>query len=193
MITFRAFLFICWMVLVTAVLGAAGEKPWIEVRSPHFRVLTNGAPGDARHVAEEFEQLRYVFASRFPNLRLESGAPLTIFAARDADTAKALEPGTWKVMGPGLGGEFNTGWGKQYAMVRLDIGSGPWVSRPEPARVRAGKGVRMRFGDYRTATTAGENSSRGLPQIVVGQRLPEHAARGGLDLRSDRSVRSIAP
>jgi tetratricopeptide (TPR) repeat protein len=110
------------VLLLSTALSDAAEKPWIEVRSPHFRVLTNGSAGDARHVAEEFEQMRYVFTSRFPNIRLDSGAPLTIFAARDEDTAKALEPAMWKVMGSSLAGEFNTGWEKQYAMVRLDNG-----------------------------------------------------------------------
>jgi len=131
MISFRTFLFVAWIVLVTAVLGTAGERPWIEVRSPHFRVLTNGAPGDARHVAEEFEQLRYVFASRFPTLRLESGAPLTIFVVNDEDTAKALAPRLWKFMGSSLAGEFSTGWEKRFAMVRRDSGVAGRSNRPD--------------------------------------------------------------
>jgi hypothetical protein len=39
----------------------AGEKPWIEVSSPHFRVLTNGSQHEARHVVHEFEQMPSVF------------------------------------------------------------------------------------------------------------------------------------
>lgn len=59
------------------------DKGWTEVRSPHFRVLTDGTAGDGRRVANEFEQIREVFASEFPNLRLETGSPLLIFAPRD--------------------------------------------------------------------------------------------------------------
>jgi hypothetical protein len=33
--------------------SAVAEKPWTEIRSPHFRVLTNGEPADARKVACE--------------------------------------------------------------------------------------------------------------------------------------------
>ncbi len=55
-------LLFCLILLVTFG-SAAAEKPWIEVRSPHFRVLTNGelrtTPGMWRC---EFEQMRYVFA-----------------------------------------------------------------------------------------------------------------------------------
>jgi len=108
--------------LAFALTSAANAKvsPWIEVRSPHFRVLTNGSAVDARHVAHEFEQMRYVFASRFAGLRLDSGAPMSIFAARDENTAKSLEPGIWKGKGAKPAGWFKHGWEKQYVMVDLD-------------------------------------------------------------------------
>lgn len=109
------------LLLSAAAEALAGDKPWLEVNSPHFRVLTNGSAADARHVAHEFEQLRYVFASQFPNFRLESGAPLLVFAARDEETAKALEPQVWKLKGTAKpAGVFHHGWEKQYLMVRLD-------------------------------------------------------------------------
>ena len=112
--------FLVCLVVVPTIAARAGEKPWLEVRSPHFRVLTNGSQGDARHVAREFEQMRYVFATRFPNFRLESGAPLLVFAARDEETAKSLEPNLWKMKGAKPAGLFHHGWEKQYVMVRLD-------------------------------------------------------------------------
>lgn len=109
-----------FLVLFFPIAATAGEKPWSEVRSPHFRVLTNGSIGDARRVADEFEQMRYVFVGQFPNFHLDSGAPLLIFAARDEETAKALEPRLWKMKGQKPAGEFHHGWDKQFAMVRLD-------------------------------------------------------------------------
>ena len=57
---------IVFLLSASAALATAGEKPWIEVRSPHFRVLTNGGTKDARRVAHEFEQMRYIFATQFP-------------------------------------------------------------------------------------------------------------------------------
>ncbi len=107
--------------LLSALPTVAHQRPWVEVRSPHFRVLTNGSPGDARRVAKEFEQMRHVFADRYPEFRLEGGAPLTIFAVLDEPTAKSLEPAVWKSKGIKPGGIFHQGWEKQYAMVRLDI------------------------------------------------------------------------
>ena len=108
------------LVSASAALATAGEKPWIEVRSPHFRVLTNGGTKDARRVAHEFEQMRYVFATQFPTFRLESGAPLLVLAARDEPTEKVLEPALWKIKGAKPVGEFHHGWEKQYVVVRLD-------------------------------------------------------------------------
>ncbi len=114
-------LFLCLILLVT-LSSAAAEEPWTEVRSPHFRVLTNGDASDAKHVAADLEQMRYVFETQFPGFRLDSGAPLTIFAARDERTAKMLEPEMRKIKGTAnLGGLFKHGWEKQYAMVRLDV------------------------------------------------------------------------
>jgi Tfp pilus assembly protein PilF len=100
----------------------AGEKPWIEVTSPHFRVLTNGSPNDGRHVAHEFEQMRYVFAEHNPQFRLEGGAPLTIVAAQDESTAKALEPNFWKSKGAKPAGVYHHAWEREYVMMRLDVG-----------------------------------------------------------------------
>ena len=98
----------------------AGEKPWLEVRSPNFRVLTNGSANDGRRVAREFEQMRAVFAMGFPKMRLETGAPLLIFAPRDEYSMKAMAPAFWKGPGPKPAGLFQHGWERQYAVIRLD-------------------------------------------------------------------------
>ncbi len=117
--------FVCILLLsFLATPAFAGEKPWTEARSAHFRVITNGSSGDARKVLREFEQIRWVFSTRIPGARLDSGAPLTVFATRDEETAKTLDPFMWKRMGEFLAGAFHTGWEKQYAMVRLDTWGG---------------------------------------------------------------------
>ncbi len=113
------------LVLLSSILSFvpstfAAEKPWTEIRSPHFRVLTNGSTQDAVKVAREFEQLRWVFATRFPGWRLESGAPLLVLAVRDQATAKALDPQFRGFAGGHIGGLFHHGWEKQFAIVRLD-------------------------------------------------------------------------
>jgi tetratricopeptide (TPR) repeat protein len=98
----------------------ASEKEWIEVRSQHFQVLSDGSDKDARRMAREFEQIRAVFSRQFPTLRLDSGAPLLVLAVRDEKSMKALAPALWKTKGAKPAGLFLHGWEKNFALVRLD-------------------------------------------------------------------------
>jgi tetratricopeptide (TPR) repeat protein len=111
-----AFLFTC------GARFSAQDKAWLEVRSPHFRVITNGSDRDARHVARSFEQMRAVFASQFPGFLLEAPAPLLVLAARDEETMKMLLPQMWKArVGSQVAGLFQQGWEREYALIRLDV------------------------------------------------------------------------
>lgn len=116
----RARTIFLWLAFFSLTAAAHAEQPWTEVRSQHFRVVTNGSASDGKHVAHEFEQMRYVFATQFPKFRLDSGAPLTIFAARDEATAKMLAPALRKNKASVVG-FFEHGWEKQYVMLRLDV------------------------------------------------------------------------
>jgi tetratricopeptide (TPR) repeat protein len=109
------------LALSLAVSSFPAGKPLTEVRSPNFRVLTNGNEHEARRVALEFEQMRAVFAMEFPKMRLTTGAPLLIFAVQTESDMKALAPAMWKNhKGPLPAGLFQHGWEKQFAIVRLD-------------------------------------------------------------------------
>ena len=116
-----------WFVLVALLLTCGSwswgqDKPWLEVKSPHFRVITNGSDHDARHVARAFEQMRSVFESQFSGFKLETPAPLLVLAARDEVTMKMLLPRMFKAgVGSQVGGRFEQGWERSYAIVRLDI------------------------------------------------------------------------
>jgi tetratricopeptide (TPR) repeat protein len=110
-----------YVFLLFAASSFAADKPFTEVRSPNFRVLTNGSEHDARRIALEFEQMRAVFAIAFPKMRLTTGAPLLIFAVQTESDMKALAPAMWKNhKGPLPAGLFQHGWEKQFAIVRLD-------------------------------------------------------------------------
>jgi tetratricopeptide (TPR) repeat protein len=110
-----AFLIVCLALLQTPSTSA---QTWREVQSPHFRVVTDGSERDGRDVAKEFEQMRSVFALRFPNAALETGAPLLVVAVREPGL-HALAPIFWKQRDR-VAGEFFRGWERQYALVRLD-------------------------------------------------------------------------
>lgn len=115
----------CILLSITLLLVAsrleASLRPYTEVRSPHFVVFTDGSAGDGRRVAREFEQMRGVFAYVLPNLRLETGAPLIIFAVQNEQSMKSLNPSPWKGKHlPKLAGYFSHHWEKTFAVIRLD-------------------------------------------------------------------------
>jgi tetratricopeptide (TPR) repeat protein len=99
---------------------ALADQTWTEIRSPHFRVVTDGSAKDGRMVANEFERMRYVFSRSFNNAQIEAGPPLTIVAARDEETYRTIAPSLWKSRGDNLAGVFFRSWEKQFALVRLD-------------------------------------------------------------------------
>jgi len=106
----------CAVQLCLLISPVKGEQTWLEVRSPHFRVLTPCGDGDARQVAGEMEKMRYVFTTRFPGARIESGAPLTMYVTCDEDTREKLAP----KLSERVAGVFNQGWQKQFALVRMN-------------------------------------------------------------------------
>ena len=117
----RSALALCSVALLAiGTASATAEVTWTEVRSPHFRVLTDGSSGDARKVAYEFEQIRHVFVLRLNKEDIGSGAPLTIFAAANGGTISKIAPVLWKARGNSVAGYFEHRWEEQFAVVRLD-------------------------------------------------------------------------
>jgi tetratricopeptide (TPR) repeat protein len=117
----RRLLLLAFLLPIALTSGNAfADQTWTEIRSPHFRVITDGSAKDGRMVANEFEQMRYVFSKSFNNTRIESGAPLTIVAARDESTYRTIAPSLWKSRGNNIAGVFFRGWEKQFALIRLD-------------------------------------------------------------------------
>jgi len=65
-------------------------EPWVEVRTPHFVVASDGGEKTARLVADQFEQVRRVFQATMPNAHLDTGIPIQILAARDGKSFATL-------------------------------------------------------------------------------------------------------
>lgn len=104
--------------------GASGpNQGWIEVRSPHFVVSSNAGEKEARRVADQFEQIRALFHTAFPNLRVDPAEPVLILAAKNESTMKMLLPEEWQVKGHvHPGGLYQQGEDKHYVVLRLDSG-----------------------------------------------------------------------
>jgi tetratricopeptide (TPR) repeat protein len=119
--TFWPKLLIALLAIGGGVMARADEKPWVEVRSPHFRIITNGSDRSAAHVAREFEQMRSVFAAEFPGFVLDPPTPLLILAPKDEETFNSLAPALRKLGNTKVAGFYRQGWDKRHAVFRLDL------------------------------------------------------------------------
>ena len=102
---------------------------WIEVRSPHFTVITDAGEGRGRHVAGQFERMRWVFQSSLPpSASVDPANSIVVIAVRDKKDMEALEPAAYLAKGQvNLGGLFSHATDKNYILVRLDeAGEHPW-------------------------------------------------------------------
>jgi tetratricopeptide (TPR) repeat protein len=105
------------------VYSLAAKDTWIEVRSPNFTVISNAGDKEARRVADQFEQFRDVFHLTFPQLRVDLGKPLVIFAVKNEDSLKILLPAYWETKGHAHpAGIYVPGEDRHFVAVRTDLG-----------------------------------------------------------------------
>ena len=100
----------------------AATENWVEVRSPHFVVLTNSNEKQARHVADQLERVRSVFHILLPKANVDPSSPIVVVALKDKKGFQALEPEAY--LGKGrldLAGYFLHAPDKNYVLLRLDV------------------------------------------------------------------------
>ena len=115
--------FLLFVALFSAVLAPARDKEesWVQVRSPHFVVVTNSNEKQGRRVADQFERMRSVFHKLFPHLQIDPSTPIIVLAIRDEKNFRALEPAAYLAKGQlKLGGLFLRTPDKNYVLMRLD-------------------------------------------------------------------------
>ena len=104
----------------TTKLSASSEA-WLQLQSPHFTVVTDANEKQARHIAGQFERMRWVFQTLFPKGNVDPAAPIVVIAVKDKKGFQALEPEAYLAKGQiDLTGFFLHGPDKNYILVRLD-------------------------------------------------------------------------
>jgi len=109
--------------ICSAVQAPARDKPenWVQVRSPHFTIISNSNEKQARRVADQFERMRSVFHKLFPKLPIDPATPIIVLATKDEKDFRALEPAAYLARGQvKLAGLFLTALDKNYVLMRLD-------------------------------------------------------------------------
>jgi TPR repeat protein len=99
----------------------ADERPWVEVTTPNFVVISNSGEKDARDVAWQFEQVRSVFKTLWPWARTQSGRKFVVLAVRNAVTLKSLAPKYWEEKGLKPAAVSVSGRAKDYVAIQTDV------------------------------------------------------------------------
>jgi tetratricopeptide (TPR) repeat protein len=116
----RIFLFLT-LFAAAAILAHAKPENWLEVRSPHFILLSDSNEKQARHVADQFERMRSVFQAVFPHAQVDPASPIVVLAVKDKKDFQALEPAAYLAKGQlDLAGLFLRAPDKNYVLLRLD-------------------------------------------------------------------------
>jgi Flp pilus assembly protein TadD len=119
-------------IVCSAVPAPARDRPenWVQVRSPHFMIVSNSNEKQARRVADQFERMRSVFHQLFPKLRIDPSTPIIVLAINDEKDFRALEPAAYLAKGQlKLAGLFLTALDKNYVLMQLDAaGDHPYAT-----------------------------------------------------------------
>jgi len=108
--------------ICSCAVPAAAKDAWVEVRSPNFTVLSNAGEKEARRVADQFEQFRELFHATLPQIRVDLGKPLVIFAVKNEDSLKLLLPAFWETKGHvHPAGIYSPGEERHWVAVRTNL------------------------------------------------------------------------
>jgi hypothetical protein len=88
--------FFAAIVAAWPVVRLAAADKWIEVKSPHFTVVSNASEGSVRKLAWQLEQVRSAMSTLFSWARTDLNKPLSVIAVKDQNTMRALAPQYWE-------------------------------------------------------------------------------------------------
>jgi hypothetical protein len=77
-------------------VGLDAADQWIEVKSPHFTVVSNAGERATRKLAWQLEQVRSVTAALWSWARLDLNKPLSVIVVKDENSMRALAPQYWE-------------------------------------------------------------------------------------------------
>lgn len=109
------------VLLLLALNGAAqAREKWVEVSSPHFKVLTDAPRYEGLQLAEHFEKMRETFSALLRAHPADT-APMLVIALRNRKEFRAIEPAAYLGRGKlDLAGYFAHQGTRDYILLRLD-------------------------------------------------------------------------
>ncbi|MBI3477277.1 MAG: hypothetical protein HY010_16210 [Acidobacteria bacterium] len=106
-------------------LGFAADPQWVEVRSPHFSVITDAGEKRGRDVALHFEQMRSVFGTLLTKANVNLSVPPQIVAFRSQKEMRQVAP-IFKGKPTELAGLFQSGQDRSFIMLDMSV-EDPWT------------------------------------------------------------------
>ena len=135
----RTVLFVAMILCGTRFAGAA-EK-WISVQSPNFLLVGNASESRIRRLANDLEQLRAVFAMRFPGAGQQSSATTTVVVFKDDLAFRPFKP-LYESKPSNISGYFQSGSDVNIMALKrphtMTVASGRCTSEPRPVERDAG-------------------------------------------------------
>jgi len=99
----------------------AAPDQWVEIRSAHFTVLTDSGEKQGRHIADQFERMRWVFQILFPKANVDPPEPIVVVAAKNEKVFDTMEPAAFLAKGQmRLGGLYVHTQEKNYILLQLE-------------------------------------------------------------------------
>ena len=112
------------VLLALSVNAIAGEPQWLEVRSPHFSVVTDAGAGRGREAALRFEQMRAAFGGLMSKGKVSIPVSLQIVAFRNTKEMRQFVP-LWKGKPIQLAGLFQGGEDRCFILLDMSVDD-PW-------------------------------------------------------------------
>lgn len=114
-------LVLCLFLALVRCASAESAPHWLEVRTDHFIVVTDGSDHQARHIADQFERMRALFRTILPQNHSDASSPIIVLALKDKKGFNALEPAAYLAKGQlQLAGLFLRTPGSNYILLSLD-------------------------------------------------------------------------
>src|SRR5262245_66204261 len=71
---------------------SAADRPWVEVKSPHFTAISDAGDKPAREVLWAFEQMRIVIQGLFPWAGVDLNRPIVLLVVHNESAMRQLLP-----------------------------------------------------------------------------------------------------
>ena len=120
-------LFFSILILALSETAYSSEN-WLEVRTPHFTVLSNGGEKSARRLAQQFELIRAAFKTVLANAKSDPSEPILVYVLKNSGSLGELLP-EYEGRMHLPGGFFRKGMGKYFVAVRSNVqGDNPYTT-----------------------------------------------------------------